>query len=181
VRRAVVRGLILGVLLGLLAAVFPARLALIGTMALALPGHVVLHEDNRNTDFWSYAELKYRLATMGWTVEERRLPENWYGKTCETPETWGPCAREDATRLIIINARLSWNDRYSTLVHEGAHTMQPYTLTKGQEEMFAMAVTAVVTRRYREPAHYLANYRADILTLFVFQAEIYEAVRRLTP
>jgi hypothetical protein len=85
-------------------------------------------------------------------------------------------------RTIIVNDALAWNDRYETLAHEGAHTFQPPALdySKGGQEVFAETVAALVSGRYREPAHYLAHYKADLWTLFVFQSDIYHAVGELT-
>lgn len=174
---------LLGVLAGVLAVLFPTRLALLGALELGLRPHKVYHMPNGNDrGYWAYQELRSTLKALGWSVELTTLPEKWYGISCFTPAIMGPCARVEEERVILVNEALGWDARYETLAHEAGHTQQPsLELSKGQEEQFAEAVSALVTGEYLEHAHYLANYKADVLTLLVLQYDIYEAVRRLTP
>lgn len=173
---------VLGAVLGFLLVLLPWRLATLGVRTLTSRPHIEVHLLGTNVWYWQVMELEAHLVERGWRVAYEKLPPRFYGKTCLGPEPFGPCLRADADRLIVVNNTLAWDDRYETLAHEAGHTFQPYGLefSKGQQEMFAEAVAALVTGRYREPAHYLAVYRADVLTLLVYQSDIYHAVGELT-
>jgi len=176
-----VRAIVLVALLGFLAVLTPWRLLKLGTLVLVSRPQAEVHLRGGNEHYWDVMELEAHLLARGWPVKYVRMPKTYYGKTCDGPEMFGPCMGE-ADRVLLVNEGLSWNDRYETLAHEGAHTMEPYGVlyNKGQQEMFAEAVAALVVGRYREPAHYLAAYKADVLTLLILQGDIYHAVGELT-
>jgi hypothetical protein len=176
-----VRLAVLGVLLGFLLVAAPWRLLKLGFLVVVLPTHTQVHMPGGNDDYWRVMELEANLLARGWPVKYVPMPPRWYGKTCNGPELFGPCMGE-TDRVLLINESLSWNDRLETLAHEAGHTFEPYgvNFNKGQQEMFAEAVAVLVTGRYRESAHYLAAYRADVLTLLILQGDIYHAVGELT-
>lgn len=82
-------------------------------------------------------------------------------------------------RMVYIDESLHWNMRLAVLAHEGGHILAPWAMNEGQEEIFAEAVSAVVTGESREHARYMSSRKQEIFTMFAFWTRIYRAAALL--
>lgn len=155
--------ILLVLLIGFVAEHAPYRLAAVTTQALVMPAGYIRIRGGTDR-YWDVLNLELRLARLGWKVEyvSGLRDQGMYGLT------------QHASRLIRVDAGLSWNDRLSVLAHEGGHALQPGQLSPGQSEVFAESVAVlVVGGRHREHARYLAMWRADLGAAAVYWREIY--------
>lgn len=142
----------------LLALYAPWRLIVLGVESCFLtPGYV--RTESGHDHYWEAKNLAMRLEQLGWTV-------TYQANLVEEHGALGLTRFSD--RTITIEDTLSWNERYSILAHEGAHTLQPVRMTGGQKEVFAEAVSLLVMQNgYREHARYLSSMRADVFTVLL--------------
>ena len=154
-----------------IAAAFPWRLATLAAETLLTNPSRTERMRQGNDKFWEFLDLESRLERRGWDVSIGGLPAGIAGMT------------NQRSRTIVVAEGLGWNERYSTLAHEGAHTLQPEALFENhaQEEVFAESVATLIAHDgIREHARYLARYKADILTMVAFWHDIYRAAEELT-
>jgi len=177
---------ILAVLAFHLAAFFPWRLAALTLEALhAQPSHERLVKTNAR--YWEVLDLEAKLLSDGWPVEYQHglmEREGAYGATVyKTRMCWGPMMCEEASeQKIVVDASLSWDERWSVLLHEAAHTRQPHRLTENQREVWAESIAALAAHDgLREHARYLAGLKPDILmTVLAYSSEMYRVAEDLT-
>lgn len=149
-----IRSVILLLLLLFIAEHGPWRLMALSAEVLTTPRGYV-RTSNGNDQYWRALDLQGHLEAAGWRVsyDAGILDQGLYGYT------------DPLDHSIHVDASLSWNARFATLAHEGAHTLQPARLTVNQREVFAESVAALVTRDgLREHARYLALLKADFVT-----------------
>jgi hypothetical protein len=89
-----------------------------------------------------------------------------------------------ATRVITIAAETSHDGRVSTEIHEVAHLFAPNVFeTYGEGEVFAEAVSFLVTRHEHEDidayATYLYKHKDYLVVLHAYRAEIEFAARTI--
>lgn len=144
-------------------------------MALAAEVAVVPHSLMQETatgasGYWPALQLKVQLESKGWTVAFLPIRDNnLLGVTIYKEHT------------IVIDSDLGWDDRYTTMVHEAAHTVEPYWYDAKQSEVFAESVAALLDPKgLREHARYLATDRgAFFLTVLSEWPHIYAAANLL--
>ena len=94
------------------------------------------------------------------------------------PGTAGVSSREH--RIIALDGTLSPNARLQVLAHEAGHVLQPDGLSKQEAEVFADAVSLLVTG---DDAHvysqYLAGSKSGLHALRTYRREIQWAARVL--
>ena len=153
------------VLTFLLLVLAPWKLMALGIEALWMhPGNVRMNAGG--DQYWDVKDLESRLKRFGWKITYRDKlieEENVYGMT------------EPVTREITIDAGLSWNERYSVLLHEAAHTLHPWRMSNQEAEVFAESVSAIVDPQgFGEHARYLASLKPEIIPVMViYWREIY--------
>jgi hypothetical protein len=91
----------------------------------------------------------------------------------------GATAREE--RIIAIDPTLSPNAGLQVLAHEAGHILQPEGLTKAEGEVFADAVSMLVTGdNVKVFSHYLAGSKSGLGVLKIYRREIYWAANVLS-
>lgn len=150
---------LLGASLTALAAVMPWRLMVFtGQVLMARPG-VTITSPLSTTGYWPAMQLSLQLAARGWDVDYIPLREHGLlGLTI-------PKEHE-----IHVDDRLAWDDRYKVLVHEAAHTLQPFWYDKAQEEVFAESVAALLDPHgMHDHAMYLADNKGTFVMSMLFE------------
>lgn len=154
-----VQSFILGVVLTVLWAVTPFRLATLGAETFWL--HSQLPRFSQADDrFWDAVRLESKLLARGWTVTYA-THVSLYGQPA-----WGLTSL--TAHRIFVDEGLHWNARLAVLAHEAGHTMQPDWLAEGEAECFAESVSTLVSRDgVREHARYMASARWTCLGLLL--------------
>jgi len=177
--------IVLAILAFHVAMAFPYRLTALAVESM----HMHWHETRQhatNVRYWDVLDLEARLLANGWPVEY--VPglmknEHAYGATFHKMQMcsfFGEC--EEQEQKIVIDAGLSWDERYSVLLHEAAHTLQPERLTENQREVWAECVAALAAHDgLREHARYLAGLKADVWpTVLAYWTDMYRVADDLT-
>lgn len=170
--RAALRSIILILMLGFSAEHAPWKLMVLYTEAMTIQNGIT-RVPMTNGHKWEAEDLKARLEFLGWDVE-------W------TDDLGGMCGcyglTNPRTRHIDIDSALSWDARFSVLAHEAGHTLQMQRLTENQGEVFAEAVSTLVSHDgFRDHARYLAAMRGDLWILFAYAGEIYQVAGLVQP
>ena len=120
-----------------------------------------------NDGYWRALDLQARIEFyLGYTVQ--------YAPGLDASGIYGQT--DTHHRAILIADSLSWNEKLAILAHEGGHALAPPNLSEGQAEVFAEAVSALVSHDgLWEHARYIARTRTDDLILFAEWREIYRA------
>lgn len=83
-------------------------------------------------------------------------------------------------RLIVIDSSLSTNAKLEVLAHEAGHLLQPPGVEGDDGQVFADAVSFLVTgRNSRTYARYLAGHKASLHVLKTYRREIKWAAKVL--
>lgn len=152
---------------------FPWRLLVLTTEALAMEPSMVQQRADHD-HYWDAQTLEVRLQVRyGFEVVyvPALLEDNHvYGRTM-----WWP------KRQIEIDEGLSWSERWRVMTHEAGHVLQPQRLSTQEKEVFAEAVSALLTGDgLREHARYLAEVKVALpLTMLLEWQRIYAAADAL--
>ena len=154
-----------------------------------------LERDARAFSAW---EASYDAPTGGDRLSEylrlHRLVESVLGVRVQgfgaPPETSGAIGRmvttdpdgtEHVVRVIALNSTLSPNARLEVLAHEAGHLLQPPGLTDDEGQVFADAVSYLVTRGNRRTyARYLSGHKSSLRVLKTYRREIQWAAKVLS-
>lgn len=159
-------------LIAVLTLIAPWRLLTLGTEALVMRAGNV--RTSPGTDkYWLVQDLEVRLRRFGWKV-------TYVKGLMDNANAFGMTIPDD--RSILVDESLSWNERYSVLLHEAGHTQQPFRMTQEQAEVFAESVAALMADDgLREHARYLAGLKPNVVpTLAVLWPDVYRAAANLT-
>jgi hypothetical protein len=159
---------------------------LIVACALSLCSSDPLEKLERQTQSITYWQQSYD-APVGNSREQdfyklQRLVVSVLGVRLQagTPDgIAGVTARE--ARIIALDPTLSPNAGLQVLAHEAGHVLQPYGLTKAEGEVFADAVSMLVTGdNVQIFSHYLAGSKSGLGVLRIYRKEIQWAAKVLS-
>jgi len=165
--------IILAILVAFILSHAPWRLAVLGVETFAMtPSHTRV--DTGNEKYWDVLRLQYRLGALGWTIE--------YAPNLQFNEQQAYGLTSFDGHIIVVDSDLSWNGRYSVLLHEGGHILAPYWANRGQAEAFAETVAALAAHDgLREHARYLSLYKEDfVIAVLLNWRDVYRAAALLS-